>query len=91
MENSLPTIPGLGLPEQEAYNFQLIVRITSRHMKPAHLQFTDTKERVNWTEKVTILGCPNEKQAKLAAVAQLAQSWTTKQYDLEVEECKKIG
>ncbi len=61
------------------------VRITDRQMKPAKLAFTETKERVNWTEEIEANQFENELSVELAVLMQVAQAWDPRKYNFDID------
>lgn len=70
--------------EAEPKDYIVEVRVTDRQRKPQELAFTDTKERINWTEEIEADGFTSETEVELAIIMQLSKTWSPKQYDFEV-------
>ena len=74
-------------PIGEPKDYTLEFKIKDKYMKPQNLNFTNTKERVNWTQEVSVNQCQNELDAILSGQIALSKIFNTKQYDIEIKNC----
>lgn len=73
----------------ELRNYDVVVRITDRQMKPQHLNGTPTKERVFFDQPVDVKEVKGETDAKLGAVFSVAKLYPIKRYDISVVSIKE--
>lgn len=88
-EKMVTTFPVNTQKTTELKDYFLKFRITDRQMKPQHLAFTKTKERVNWVEEVSVDKADSEVDAVLGGTMILASSWSPTKYDIECIEVKE--
>ena len=60
---------------EDLKNYLVQLKVTDRSMKPQKLHGTNTGQRINWKENVTIIGAENESSAKMAARLELTKNW----------------
>ena len=63
----------------------LTYRVSDKQMKPKNLDFTNTKERVNWIEKIKIEDAEdlNEEELKLLSLTKIQLTYSPKRYKIE--------
>jgi len=67
---------------EEPRDYFVKFQITDRKMKPRHLNFTKTTERVNWIEEIEVNEAESEMAAVLSGTVALAKYWKPKNYDI---------
>ncbi len=80
-----PEIRGVKEPK----DYYVTIRITDKQMKPQHLAFTDTKQRVAWDETVEVNDVDEKTEAEIAVICEFAKSWSPKHYYLTIVEIKE--
>jgi len=69
--------------DKDLKNFRVIFIITDIRMKPKHLDFTNTKERVHFEQIVEVLGAESSQDAVLFATMIMARTWKKEHYNIE--------
>ena len=80
-------LPDIGIKEPKDY--YVTVRITDRQIKPQHLAFTDTKQRVAWDETVEVNDVAEKTDAELAVIFEFAKTWSIKRYYISIVEIRE--
>lgn len=80
-------LPDIGIKEPKDY--YVTVRITDKQMKPQHLTFTDTKQRIAWDEEIEVNDVSDKTEAELAVIFEFAKTWSPKRYYINVVEIRE--
>lgn len=75
-------------PIGEPKDYTLEFNIKDKYMKPQHLALTKTKERVSWTQEISVEQCQSDIDAILSGQIALSKIFNSSQYNIEIKNCR---
>jgi hypothetical protein len=74
--------------EKPIAKYTVTIKVIDNFMKPQRLNFTNTKERISWKQKVGVLISGDSKDAENKAMEQLSEHFPISRYSFEVLEIR---